>query len=298
MAKEKMTSVAIYNRGEFDQFTENITRVRYVKYFKGTKPAFKEKESTGILAGAFLSLTVGCFMAPYLLKIGSHFPASTIKGFALVMAVTTVVLAFFGFRKMIEESKHVYKPVPDEEFDRYLAFDLKGLATRAQFIVKEATDDLLQGRDSIEGIEPILLYSTEEYSSNVNLPLMIKKGDDGLIRSSNLYVMLIFPTEKALYINITYLNLLTGAAKFDKVYACPYENIESITYEDRKYNLISQAGRDEIKNVKSFMIRAKTGNKREVGVDIVDYDIIKQYGGHFDETAALNALETLNNRMK
>lgn len=291
--RPKVISVASYNDNEYEQFTENITRVRYMKYFKGTKPAFKERESTGILMGAFLSLTVGCIAAPYLLLIGSHFSHKTILGFTILMAATTVFLAIWGFRKMAEEKTHVYRPVPDEEFDRYLAFDIKGLIVRAKLLVTDKTPDLKEDRDSIMDVDPIVLYSAEGYSSDVNLPLLLKCGDDGIIRASNLYVMVLFPTEKGMYINITYLNLLSGKAKFDRIYACPYKDVDSITYKDRSYDIVTQEGKEVMKRVKSFLIKSSAGDTSEVGVDVVDYDIINTVGGHFDEAPVEAAMERL-----
>lgn len=294
--KEKIVSIASYNDKEYEQFLENITRVRYMKYFNGTEPRFKERESTGILTGAFLSLVVGVIGAPYLLKIGSHFSDRTILGFALIMAVTTVVLSFFGIRKLLEEKKRVYKPVPDEEFDRYLDFDIKGLIVRARLLVTDKTPVLKNEEDSIMDVEPIVLYSAEGYSSNVNLPLLLKCGDDGFIRASNLYTMILFPTDKGMYINITYLNLCNGSAKFDRIFACPYEDVGDITYEDREYAQISQSGKEELKRVKSFLITSDAGDTKEVGVDIVDYDIMEQYGGRFNEQPALDALKFLRKK--
>ncbi|MDD4200961.1 MAG: hypothetical protein PHS19_06225, partial [Eubacteriales bacterium] len=124
----------------------------------------------------------------------------------------------------------------------------------------------------------------------------LKCGDDGYIRASNLYVMLIFPTDKGMYINITYLNLCNGQAKFDRIYSCPYEDVGDITYKDRKYEQVSQAGKTEVKRVKSFLITSDVGNTKEVGVDLVDYDIIEQYGGKFNEQPAIEALEFLRKK--
>ena len=293
MAKYKIISVTSYNREEYDQFQENITRVRYIKYFNGTKPRFKERESTGILTGALLSLIVGVIIAPYLLRLGSHFSNSSILGFTMLMGATAIFLGIWGFRKLKEEKTRVYRPVPDEEFDRYLAFDLKGLVARARLLVADKTTVLKNGEDSIEGIDPIVLYSAESYSSNVNLPLLLKCGDDGFIRASNLYVMILFPTDKGMYINITYLNLCNGQARFDRIYACAYEDVKDIIYEDREYGQVSQEGKAEVKRVKSFLITSDAGDTKEVGVDVVDYDIMDQYGGRFNEQPALDALAFL-----
>lgn len=296
MARYKVISVASYNGTEYEQFQENITRVRYMKYFKGTEPAFKERESTGILTGSLLSLVIGVIIAPYLLRIGSHFSDRTIFGFMLLMAASTVFLGIWGIQKRREEKSRVYRPVPDAEFDRYLEFDLKGLVNRARMLVAEKTTVLKNGEDSIEGIEPIVLYSAESYSSNVNLPLLLKCGDDGFIRASNLYVMILFPTDKGMYINITYLNLCNGQARFDRIYACAYEDVKDITYEDREYGQVSQEGKAEIKRVKSFLITSDAGDTKEVGVDVVDYDIVEQYGGRFNEQPALDALAFLRTK--
>ena len=292
----KIISVTSYNGDEYDQFQENITRVRYIKYFKGTRPQFKERESTGIFIGAFLSFFIGVLAAPYLLSIGSHFSNRTILGFAMLMAASTVFLTIWGISKLKEEKQRVYRPVPDEEFDRYLDFDIKGLINRARIVVTEATPVLKSGEDSIEEADPIVLYSPEEYSSNVNLPLLVKRGDDGFIRASNLYVMILFPTAKAMYINITYFNLCNGQAKFDRIYACPYENVSDIFYKKRKYEQVSQAGEVVLKRVKSFLITAKVGDTRTVGVDVVDFNLIDEYGGKFNEAPAQEAVKILREK--
>ena len=66
-------------------------------------------------------------------------------------------MPIWGFRKMAEEKKRVYRPVPDEEFDRYLAFDLKGLVVRARLLVTDKTPVLKAEEDSIMDVEPIVL---------------------------------------------------------------------------------------------------------------------------------------------
>ena len=294
--KNKIISVASYNDKEFEQFTENITRVRYIKYFKGTKPVFKERESTGIFIGAVLCFIIGCIMAPYLLKRGSDLSPLTITVFTIVMAITGIILTIWGLKKVLHERRRTYKPVKDEEFDKYFAFDIEGLKVRARFLVTDKTMRLKDEEDSIENVSPIVLYAPEEYSSNVNLPMLCKCGEDGIIRASNLYVMIIFPTSWGVYINTTYLNLCNGSAKFDRIYACPYEDIESITYKKREYNVVSQGGKEFVKRAKSFLIQSNVGDTSEVGLDIVDYDMVEQLGGRFDESAAKNAVTVLTAR--
>ena len=63
------------------------------------------------------------------------------------------------------------------------------------------------------------------------------------------------------------------------------------TYET---TMISQQERKELlKHVKSFIITSGEGETGEVAIDIVDYDIMEQYGGKFDETAVKHVMNFL-----
>lgn len=294
MAKQPHNSIAKYN-SDFDQFVDNITRVRYLKYFIGTKPSFTEEESTGFFVGAFLSFLFGLFIIPYLLGRDSHFDGSPAISIASsFFMIAGIILAVWGLIKHLKERKKEHKPVEDEEYDRYLAYDMKALSIKARQIVNSKSEPILKGNDSIDEVEPIILSSAEQYSSNTNLPCRVKAGKDGFIRASNLKAMFIYPSNKSLYIYTTYLNLCDGTSKFDHVYVCDYENVASVKYIKRKEQQVTAKGVATDRKVKSFIITSDSGNTSEVSINIVDYDFISATGGKFKEDAAEAALERLS----
>jgi len=293
-AMNTKSQIAAWN-ADFDKFQETITRGRYRKYFFGPKPSWKERESSGIILGALLCFLFGAFIVPYL---GNR---AGLDPLGLKIAVSVLVLGGFlilikGFFKIKEEKNKIYKAVTDEEFDRYFQYDILGLKNKAKAFLKENIADRTCS-DNIDSVEPFILCSAENYSSNVNLPLMVKKGDDNLIRASNLFFMLIYPFEESCYIYTSYVNLFDGTAKFEHAYDCKYSSIGEVGYEDITFTTVTQKGQEVLMRTKTLFIKAKEGNTSRVSVDIVDYNIVQNLGGYFDETAALKAYEFLNSQL-
>ena len=126
---------------------------------------------------------------------------------------------------------------------------------------------------------------------------MVKRGDDDLIRASNLFFMLIYPFEDICYIYTSYVNLFDGTAKFEHAYDCKYSSIASVGYEDISFSKVTQKRQEVEMHTKTFYIKAKEGNTSRVSANIIDYNIIKDIGGYFDETEALKAYEFLNSKL-
>jgi len=283
--------ITIWN-DDYDKFQETITRGRYRKYFFGPKPLWKERESSGIISGAILCFLFGWFIVPYLGNAAGLNPI----GLKLAVAVLTLggILIFIrGLFKMKEENTKTYTPVKDEEFDRYFQYDIQGIINKSRAFLKDNITDI----GDIDASVPFVLHSAEEYSSNVNLPLMVKRGDDDLIRASNLFFMLIYPFNDLCYIYTAYVNLFDGTAKFEHAYNCSYSSIESVGYEDITFSTVTQKRQEVEMHTKTFFIKAKEGNTSRVSVNVVDYNIIKNIGGHFDETEVLRVCEFFKARI-
>lgn len=288
--------ITIWNP-DFDRFQETITRGRYRKYFYGPKPLWKERESTGIIFGSLLCFFFGWFIVPYI----GHAAGLNPLGLKLAAAVLTlggILILVRGLFKVKEEKTKTYTPIKDEEFDRYFLYDLSGLKNKSKAFLKENIADLDSSGNDIDSVEPFVMYSAEDYSSNVNLPLMVKRGEDGLIRASNLFFMLIYPFNDICYIYTSYVNLFDGTAKFEHSYDCKYTSIESVGYEDVTFSTVTQQRKEVEMHTKTFYIKAKEGNTSRVSVNIIDYDIIKKIGGYFDETEALKAYDFLNSKIR
>ncbi len=288
--------ITIWNE-DFDRFQETITRGRYRKYFFGPKPLWKERESTGIIFGALLCFLFGWFIVPFL----GHAAGLNPLGLKLAMVVLTlggILILVRGLFKIKEEKNKTYTTVKDEEFDRYFQYDILGIQKKSKAFLRENIAGLTDSGNDFSSVEPFILYSAEGYSSNVNLPLMVKCGDDGLIRASNLFFMVIYPFDDICYIYTSYVNLFDGTAKFEHAYDCSYTSIESVGYEDITFSTVTQKRQEVEMHTKTLYIKAKEGNTSRVSVNIIDYDIIKSIGGHFDETEALRAYEFLMSKVQ
>ena len=289
------SQIAVWN-ADFDRFQETITRGRYRKYFYGPKPLWKERESTGIFFGTILCFLFGWFIIPYIGRAAGLDPLG-LKLATIVLTIGGILILVRGLFKIKEEKSKTYTPIKDEEFDRYFEYDIKGLKNKSKAYLRENIADLVSSGNDPDSVEPFILYSAEEYSSNVNLPLMVKCGDDGLIRASNLFFMLIYPFNDICYIYTAYVNLFDGTAKFEHAYDCKYTSIESVGYEDVTFTTVTQSRKEVEKHTKTFYIKAAEGNTSRVSVNIVDYDIIKDIGGHFDNSEALKAYVFLNSKL-
>jgi len=289
------SQITVWN-DDFDRFQETITRGRYHKYFYGSRPLWKERESTGIFFGALLCFLFGWFIVPYIGHASGLDPLG-LKLAVIVLTAGGILILVRGLFKIKEEKEKTYTPIKDEEFDRYFRYDILGVKNKSRAFLKESIADLDPSIYNLEAVEPFILYSAEEYSSNVNLPLMVKCGDDGLIRASNLFVMLIYPFHDICCIYTAYVNLFDGTAKFEHAYDCKYTSIESVGYEDITFSTVTQKRQEVEKHTKTLFIKAKEGNTSRVSVNIIDYDIMKSIGGHFDETEALKTYEFLSSKL-
>ena len=289
------SQIAVWN-ADFDRFQETITRGRYRKYFYGPKPLWKERESTGIFFGTILCFLFGWFIIPYIGRAAGLDPLG-LKLATIVLTIGGILILVRGLFKIKEENSKTYTPIKDEEFDRYFEYDIKGLKNKSKAYLRENIASLVPSGNDPDSVDPFILYSAEEYSSNVNLPLMVKCGDDGLIRASNLFFMLIYPFNDICYIYTAYVNLFDGTAKFEHAYDCKYTSIESVGYEDVTFTTVTQSRKEVEKHTKTFYIKAAEGNTSRVSVNIVDYDIIKDIGGHFDNSEALKAYVFLNSKL-
>lgn len=289
------SQITIWN-ADFDKFQETITRGRYRKYFLGPKPSWKEKESSGIILGALLCFLFGWFIVPYL----GHAAGLNPTGLKYAIAFLTfggIVVLIRGLFKIREENNKTYTSVKDEEFDRYFKYDVAGIVNKSKSFLKENITDYDSSKYDVDSVEPFILYSAEEYSSNVNLPLAIKVGEDGVIRASNLFFMLIYPFKDVCYIYTCYVNLFDGTAKFEHAYNCNYTSIETVGYEDITFTTVTQKGQEVEMHTKTFYIKAKEGNTSRVSVNIVDYNIARKFDGRFDETEAFRTYEFLKSQL-
>ena len=287
--------IAVWN-ADFDRFQETITRGRYRKYFFGPKPLWKERESTGIIFGAILCFFFGWFIVPYLGHAAGLHPLG-LKLAVVVLTLGGILILIRGLYRIKEEKSIAYTPIKDEEFDRYFQYDILGIQNKSKAFLRENIVGLDSSENDIDSVEPFIMYSPEDYSSNVNLPLKVKCGDDGLIRASNLFFMLIYPFDDICYIYTAYVNLFDGTAKFEHAYDCAYTSIESVGYEDIKFSKVTQKRQEVNMHTKTLYIKANEGNTSRVSVNIIDYNIIKNFGGHFDETEALRTYEFLNSKL-
>lgn len=288
--------ITVWN-DDFDRFQETITRGRYRKYFLGPKPLWKERESTGIIFGALLCFLFGWFIIPYIGNAAGLNPLG-LKLAVIVLTLGGILILIRGLFKIKEEKSKTYTPIKDEEFDRYFQYDIKGIKNKSKAFLRENITDIASLENDLDSVDPFILYSAEEYSSNVNLPLEIRCGDDGLIRASNLFFMLIYPFNDICYIYTSYVNLFDGTAKFEHAYDCKYTSIESVGYEDVTFSTVTQQRKEVEMHTKTLFIKAKEGNTSRVSVNIIDYGIVEKAGGHFDETEALKAYGFLKSKVQ
>lgn len=282
---------------DFDRFQETITRGRYRKYFLGPKPVWKERESTGIFFGTILCFFFGWFAVPIIGRAAGLNPMG-LKLAALALTLGGIVILIIGLFKLKEEKARTYTPIKDEEFDRYFKYDVFGIKNKSKAFLKENIAGFGSSGNDLDSVEPFIFHSAEEYSSNVNLPLVVKCGDDGLIRASNLFFMLIYPFDDICYIYTCYANLFDGTAKFEHAYDCKYTSIETVGYEDITFTTVTQKRQEVEKHTKTLYIKAKEGNTARVSANIIDYDLVKKTGGYFDETEAIKVYEFLKSKLQ
>jgi hypothetical protein len=213
------------------------------------------------------------------------------------MTAVGIAVCVKGLYGMYKETRMESKPVPDKVYDEILEYDIVGLKKTSKDIL-EQNIPVPSGGERFDDMEMILVKGPREYSSNVNLPLLWKLGEDGKLRYSNFSVMALYFGKENLYIYTCIFNMRNGTARYHHTYECPYREIRFAGFEDRVVETVTQNNKAVEQNLKMLVIDGGDSEDEKLAMPVADYDMMKKFNGTIDITDAEKAVEKINEIIK
>ncbi len=277
---------------EQDQVKELLRRGTVRHYFTGPESIWT-KEGFGIVVGGLLTTGFGLFIFPSIIQyLGT---SQKLEILCMLLVITGTMFCIKGVYQMIQDGKMRREPVSDEVFDQILAHDLEELKKISQKSIEESCQEY---RDEIKNIDEfVLVKGPRDYVYNVNLPLLMKVGEDNKVRYSNFSLMALFLGKERAFLFTSIYNMRDGKSKFHHVYECPYGEMRFVGFRDQKTETINQKGKSLSQNLKVMVIDAGEGEHDTLSIPVADYDFIQKNGGFFDMGDAQKAVEILSEKM-
>ncbi|MDX9888664.1 MAG: hypothetical protein RBS51_05285 [Anaerovoracaceae bacterium] len=287
---KKEYTVALFNE-DYDHVEELIRRGRMRRYFQGP-PKWHHRESVGVVFGGLLSLAFGLFIPILLMNSGLN--PMGLKAASFILVLGGAFLLVKGYLEVTKDYKKVYEEIPDEEWEKCLSYDLNGIMVKAKGLLSEKLDNFINGVEAIEELETLIVTGVDDWASNPNLPLLMTMGQDGVIRPSNLGVMIIFLSKEHFYVYQCSYNMRSGGVRREHAYTCAYEDF--LGAEIRKGEKRTLVTDKKIVNHKilEFVLFFQKEEQEELSLVISDIDTEKGTGGKFDISASEKALERMN----
>ncbi len=279
---------------KIEQVEELLRRGKIRHYFLGPENIWS-REGFGTVMGGALTIFFGGFIFPQLFLYSSNNEAYKIVCW-IITAIGIVVLGK-GLYGMVQETKLESKPVPDPVHDEILEHDIAGLKETSKDMLRRNIPALSDG-ESFDEMDMILVKGPRDYSSNVNLPLVWKLGEDGKLRYSNFSVMALYFGKEELYIYTCIFNMRNGTAKYHHTYECPYDQIRFAGFEDRVVETVTQNNKAVEQNLKMLVIDGGDGENEKLAMPVADLDVMNRLNGILDFSDAKEAVRRLNEKIK
>lgn len=279
---------------EQEQVKELLRRGAVRHYFLGPETIWS-REGFGVVVGGALTIFFGSVIFPLLF---SYTGGSAIMLIVCrIITILGVVVFGKGLYDMYKESRMESKPVPDRVHDEILEHDIAGLKTTSKEMLEKHVPDL-EKRDSFDRMELRLIKGPRTYSGFVNLPLVWKTGEDGMLRYSNYSVMALYFGEEILYIYTCIFNMRNGQSKFHHTYECPYAQIRSAYFEDREIESVNQSNKAMVQHLKVLVVDAGDGENDKCAIPVTDFDAMKKYNGNIDIREAEEVIKLINEKIE
>lgn len=295
---KKEYTVALFNE-DYDHVEELIRRGRMRRYFQGA-PKWHQRESVGVVFGGLLSLGFGLFI-PILLGNSGLNPMG-LKAASFVLILGGAFLLIKGYLEVNKDYKKVYEEIPDEEWEKCFNYDLQGIKLKAKGLLSEKLVNFVDGIESIEELEMVVVTGVDDWASNPNLPMLMTQGEDGIIRPSNLGVMIIFIGKENFYVYQCSYNMRSGSIRREHAYTCSYEDfLGAEIREGEKRTLITDKKIVSHRILEFVLLFQKEEHNEqyeqdeqdELSLVISDIDTEEGTGGKFDIKDSEKAVERM-----
>ncbi len=291
---KKDYTVALYNK-DYDNIKELVTRGKMRRYFGGHLK-WSERESFGILFGAFLCFAFSLLIPVFLGKSGLD-PDGIQWASRFLMAGGIVVL-IKGFYDIQKDSKKVRDPVTDEECDECFRNDMAAIIIKARKVLAENIPALKEGYEDIETLEIHVVAGPEDRTANVNLPLLMVVGENDVIRYSNNSVLVIAFGKEDFYIYQCVYNMRDGSVRREHAYRCPHDIFRKAEIRRAEKDVLTANNKPKRHKVLEFVIstdnaEAAGEGEDELAITVADLTCEERSGGRFSLTSAEEAVEKL-----
>lgn len=275
-----------------EQVKELLRRGSIRHYFLGPENIWT-REGFGIVVGGALAVFFGVIILPKIFLYSSN--SEMLQKVCWVITAAGFVLLGKGLYEMLKESRTKSEPVSDAVYDEILAYDVEGLKKTSRQTLRENIP-CLKAEGSLDAMEMLLVKGPRDYTSNVNLPLLWRLGEDGRLRYSNFSAMALYFGEEALYIYTCIFNMRNGTAKFPHTYECPYGQIRFAGLEDNTIDTVNQSNKSVTQNLKILVLDTGDGEYDKLSMPVADYDAMKKYGGVIDISDAEEAVRIISEK--
>jgi len=291
---KKDYTVALYNK-DYDNIKELVARGKMRRYFGGNLK-WSERESFGILFGAFL-----CFAFSYLIPVflgKSGLDPDGIQWTSRFLIAGGIVVLIKGFYDIRKDAKKVRDPVTDDECDECFRNDMAGIIIKARKVLSENIPALKEGYEDIESLELHVVTGPEDRSANVNLPLLMVVGENGIIRCSNYSVLVIAFGKEDLYIYQCVYNMRDGSVRREHAYRCPNDIFRNAEIRRDEKNVLTGSSKPKLHKLLEFVISTDNAEavgegEAELAITVADLTCEERSGGRFSLKSAEEAVEKL-----
>ena len=287
---KKEYTVALFNE-DYNHVEELVRRGRMRRYFVGA-PKWYSRESVGVVFGGVISLAFGLFI-PILLQ-NSGLNPDGLRAASVILIVGGAILLVKGFFEVAKDYKKVYAEISDDEWEQCFNYDIKGIKIKAKGLINEKMANFIDGVEVIDDLEVVVVTGPDDWASNPNLPMLMTFGEDGVIRSSNHSVMVIFIGKDNFYVYQCSYNMRNGSIKREHAYTCPYsEFIGAEIREGEKRTLVTDKKIVSHRTLE-FVLSFQKEEVEELSLVISDLDTEKGTKGKFNIEGNKKALERMN----
>lgn len=291
---KKEYTVALFNE-DYDHIEELIRRGRMRRYFQGP-PKWHQRESVGVVFGGVLSLAFGLFI-PILLGNSGLNPMG-LKAASFVLVLGGAILLVKGYLEINKDLKKEYDEISDEEWEKCFSYDAQGMKIKAKTLLSEKLDNFINGVESIEDLETIFVSGVDDWAANPNLPMLMTMGADGIIRPSNLGIMIIFLGKEHFYVYQSSYNMRSGSIRREYAYTCSYDDFLGAEIREGEKKTIITDKKIVNHRVLEFVLLFQKDEQEELSLVISDIDTEEGAGGKFDIENSEKALERMNQVFK
>lgn len=254
---------------------EQVKRDQVHHYFLGPGQVWRQNGFSFVLVGLMMLSFGGVAMSGE----APDWIQNYAKPYLLWVAFAAGILSLVkGAYDIYQDRKKKQQPLSDHVFDEILATELTLIEHRSrEYLSQEIPEFHHKGE-----LPMVLVKGPREDLIRIKLPLLWKRGADGILRYSDLSIIALAFSEDILYIYTCACNLRDGSIENEHTYVCPFALIKYAALERRVYERRDRRNRPVIRSVEIFTINAENQNRQDLTIPVKDYQMMTQLAGDME----------------